>query len=117
MKTLKWVVLSVLFGLAHAPARAQSTEMHLQVPFSFVVSGKLLPAGEYVIERAYDTGVLRITAIANGYGVAVTSSPGSMDAPSRRPAATFGAVGGKHYLEEIHLGGEPARMIPSPASK
>jgi len=117
MKTLKCIALSVFLALAFEPARAQSNEMHLQVPFSFVVSGKLLPAGDYVIERASDTGVLMITGIANGYTVAVTSSPGSMDAPYRRPAATFSAVGGTHYLEQVHLGGEPSRVIPQPSTK
>jgi hypothetical protein len=117
MKTLKWIALSVFLALALYPARAQSNEMHLQVPFSFVVSGKMLPAGDYVMERASDTGVLMITGISNGYTVAVTSSPGSMDAPYRRPAATFGATGGTHYLEEVHLGGEPSRVIPQPSLK
>jgi hypothetical protein len=117
MKTLKWIVLGALFALALEPARAQSNEMQFHVPFSFVVSGKTLPAGEYVIERTSDTGVLMITGIANGYTMAVTSIPGSMDAPYRRPAATFGSAGGTHYLEEVHLGGEPSRIVATRASK
>ena len=111
MKTVNCTAVSLFLALTLPPVRAQSNEMQLHVPFSFVVSGKTLPSGEYVIERASDMGVLLITEVGNGHVVAVTSHPGSTDAPHQRPAATFGVVRGTHFLEEVHLGGEPSRII------
>ena len=112
MRLSKCITLSVFLMLALDLAQAQSNELRLHVPFSFVVAGKELPAGEYIIERTPFIGVLRITRIANGQSMAVTSSPGPSDPPSRHPAATFVSTGGVHYLDQIHLGGEPARVVP-----
>lgn len=117
MKLLKWITLGVLLMVSLGRARAQSNEVRLQVPFSFTVAGRELPAGEYTIERTPYLGVLLITGIGNGQTMAVTSSAGETEPLGGHPTATFGSIGGARYLEEVHMAGEPARIIRVRSSK
>lgn len=117
MKLLKWITLGVVLMVSLGRARAQSNEVRLQVPFSFTVAGRELPPGAYTIERTPYLGVLLITGIGNGQTVAVTSSAGETEPLDSHPAATFSSTGGTHYLEEVHMAGEPARIIRLRSSK
>ncbi len=49
MKNATLLSVCLAFGLAVAPAFAQSGGVRANVPFKFAVSGKILPAGEYTM--------------------------------------------------------------------
>jgi hypothetical protein len=51
-QTLIVASLVLTLGLAVAPASAQAVWVQAKVPFSFVVLGKTLPAGEYTLTSA-----------------------------------------------------------------
>lgn len=54
---MKFCKLALLLSLVAAgfPAVAQSAAMQVNVPFDFVVAGKLFPAGQYTVAKAQKT--------------------------------------------------------------
>jgi hypothetical protein len=53
MKFCKVGLFFALFGAICFSASAQTTKMRVDIPFNFMVSGKALPAGQYVVEPAF----------------------------------------------------------------
>ena len=71
-KTLR--VASVLALSVVSPlVAADSSSLHVNVPFAFVVSGQKLPAGDYVIDTQSNAGIVMIQG--QGRGVIVLSTP------------------------------------------
>ena len=107
MKSLKLFTLSVFFALATAPMHAELNVLRIHAPFAFVVAGKELPAGDYLIEQTSETGVLLIRGQGGSMMVLTTSGE-----PARRdPGALFTTAGGEKYLKQVQLLGGPARVL------
>jgi len=53
MKFCKVGLFLVLFGAVCLSASAQTTKMRVNIPFNFMVSGKALPAGQYMVEPVF----------------------------------------------------------------
>ena len=70
MKRKAWLALAVLSlcGTLTAPLGAQSRRemLTVNIPFEFTVSGKAMPAGEYVVAFPL-SGLLRISQSAGGH--------------------------------------------------
>ena len=88
---------------AVTPAVAETTTV--KVPFSFDVSGKTFPAGDYWLHRD-DQGDY-VTLAAKGsprYFTSCLVTPGSPTPWEHKIAVNFDTVGQEHFLESIQYG-------------
>ncbi len=97
-------------------ARAQSADPALvNIPFRFVVDGKLLPAGRYRISAlAADSAVLLVEN-TNGRPavfVATVRVAANPDETGSASHVTFRSYDGQHFLSMVSVPGEDAREIP-----
>lgn len=113
----------VMFALAVAvlllpglrDVSAQSTTV-AKVPFSFIVEGKVMPAGEYRIStRTGDPTVIRIASTCGKVAAFVSvSSLGSAKA-SAEPTLVFRRIGAGYFLSRVNVPGDTAREIAVPS--
>ena len=108
MKFSKLFTLSVFFALALAPMHAETNLVRIHAPFAFVVAGKELPAGDYLIEQTSETGVLLIRG--QGGSMMVLTTSGEPDV-RHYPGASFATAGGEKYLTKVRLLGGPTRVV------
>ena len=103
--------LSLLFLLTAASAHAQSANnMVVTVPFDFDVSGRMLPAGEYVVRRATkntDEGwqvwqVLRIDGRAGAKVLTMSIQTGEV---SEHSNLVFNRYDDHYFLSQIWMYG------------
>lgn len=99
------------FSALLAPAaRAADGRITLNVPFSFVVAGRTLPAGSYTVETAGNLVYIRGTR----QGVVIASLP-SQHAPRTDEALVFHRSGSTTYLVQAEMQ-DDTRVVPG-ASK
>jgi hypothetical protein len=77
-RLLAFVIASCAFSPLKA---ASSSNLHVKIPFPFVVAGQSLPAGQYVIDTGSNSGVLMIQGEGRGVIVLTTPASGSKDKP------------------------------------
>jgi hypothetical protein len=103
-----------VIGLAAAGnVPAQSLSAQANIPFSFVVSGKTLPAGEYNVRRATSPDTLSIRAVGGGEGAFSTFAP-TTEASARRGIArlVFHRYGNQYFLAQVWTSGGQGEQIP-----
>src|ERR1700689_281680 len=96
------VAITFLLGLGVAANAETQAVLDVTLPFAFVVSGKTLPAGTYIVNRISDQpfDVLMITRHDTGTSVFVR--PTEMeDASAYKPNVRFSKVGDQHFLSGI----------------
>jgi hypothetical protein len=86
--------------------------LRVNVPFSFVVAGKMFPAGQYTVQET-DSGVILVRGV--GTAAVVLSIPHSPAKLDNFPALRFTASNGQGYLIAVD-GQNSSRMIPLPAT-
>ncbi|HEX9001895.1 MAG TPA: hypothetical protein VGB07_18450 [Blastocatellia bacterium] len=94
--------------LISIPASAQSLEnlMTVQVPFSFQVNEKQLPAGKYVIKRDPQTPqFLQIHCPEQHVSVLVFTMPLNLPKEAARTSLTFKEYGENRFLSEVRVRG------------
>ena len=95
---------TVLLGFLVTSVDAQSTNrFEVDVPFQFVVSGRILPAGNYAIGRA-DSGnpkVLILKNLDNGIMRAILCQRVEKETPSTTAFLLFTQTEGKFFLTEV----------------
>jgi len=92
-----------LFGALAISAKAQVTDqITVNVPYSFVVGDKTLPAGSYRVNRvSFDNEKeLALISMENKAGVLLVSSE-TEDAHGVVPKFVFEEIGGQHLLVKI----------------
>ena len=90
MRRISVIVLGALMclGLTAGTARAQDT-LEVKVPFSFLVNGRMMPAGNYTISRDnMASSVWLIRGDKEGAFVATVPTRGH-DPSGNQPALTF----------------------------
>jgi hypothetical protein len=96
---------AVLMGAVLFSTAAQastSTVLHTNVPFTFVVNGRTLPAGAYTIQREDDgSAVLVIRSDNANEAVAFTTIPDGGHRRASTPTLSFTHVGGEYRLTGI----------------
>jgi len=104
MKNYASILIAVVFslGLSGAARAATQDDIVVKLPFKFVVGGKMLPAGTYMVRHVSDdsSGPLIITNRENGSSVLVlpyVSDHASVD----KPQVSFQNVGEQHFLSTI----------------
>jgi len=100
----KFVLAPVVLAaaaLAATPAIAEST---IKVPFNFVASGKILPAGYYTVQRDDNSNFVRLKHKGTSEVLTYIVGPGAPDPADSKVALTFDTVGGAHILQSIQYG-------------
>jgi hypothetical protein len=93
---LALLISTAVLGLAQEKVQAD-------IPFSFIVAGKTLPAGTYSFQEAEQGMVISVsnmkTGIANAVSVLTRLGPRSRTDSE----IVFDVVGNDHYLAEVHM--------------
>ena len=103
-----------VIGLAAASAvPAQGLRAQANIPFSFVVSGKTLPAGEYNVRRGTSPDTMIIRGVKHGEGAFTAFVPTTV--PSARQGTArlvFHRYGNQYFLSEVWTRGGQGEQIP-----
>jgi hypothetical protein len=94
---------------------AQSEVVTAHVPFAFEAGGKMLPAGDYAVDREETTNILLI----HGAGSSSAFLTMVVDSATKADTASlvFARQGGTLVLSAIRLPGQQTRvLLPAPAS-
>jgi hypothetical protein len=93
------VVLVLFLLMAGVPAIAQTAGMQVTVPFDFVVSGKLLPAGHYTVVQVWkNTQTAWRIRNDKGEGPMVTTDQVDSPVKSHHRSLVFIRSGGVYQL-------------------
>jgi hypothetical protein len=111
------VALTLLFGLSVAAKAESGPGTIVKLPFAFVASGRVLPAGTYTVSQvSFDRhGALRITNRATGKSVFVLPNEVE-DAATFMPQITFEQVGEQHFLSAIQSADDVYNIPVSPSA-
>jgi hypothetical protein len=114
-KFCKLMVLlgALALGTNIASASGITESIHVDVPFSFVVAGKVFPAGQYLVQES-DGGIILIRG--EGAAAIVLSIPSGFAKADKLPALHFTTNNGQEYLVAID-GQNSSRAIPVHASE
>jgi hypothetical protein len=104
------VLTALVVGVA-APARAD--EPRVKVPFAFIVGGKELPPGDYVVRPMSDgsAAVGIVSADGREFAWTLTSASISEQAGAARPALVFKKVGNHYFLSDVELKDGAGRQV------
>ncbi len=115
MKKQIFGILAVagILALAALAAQAQDATAVVKVPFQFVVSGTVLPAGSYrVVPDAADPNLLKLYDVSGKIGVPIVTDFGGDVSGADQATFGFRKVGGYYFLSEIRLPGADDRVVP-----
>jgi hypothetical protein len=109
----------MLTGLMAIGAMAASNPaLRANIPFDFVVNGKHMPAGDYIITRGDFPGALTITAKEGGDRVIALYQNSTKNGTGLGTAVVFYGYGDTHFLKEVWgLGENGATFGKSKAEK
>lgn len=105
--------LAVLVGLC-LPVAAQSERLRLEVPFSFAVAGKTMPAGRYEVKRVWNTNNITWTIQGEQSGIQVTTTSVQSPSVSHQPSLVFLESEGTYSLVEIWESEHSGQEVPRP---
>jgi hypothetical protein len=105
MKLGKMLLVSSLMLLLVVPfAHAQPTVVRAKIPFSFTVSGRELPAGEYMFTPNTNDEAIRVQGLTNRMNVealVLTRTAGLIHTSSQDAHIVFDKIGDKYILSEM----------------
>ena len=97
-------------GLAVLSVSAEAAEIRCDVPFSFTVNGKTLPAGSYRVSIEPTQGTLFV----RGYAQAAFALSNRVQSPNDTSAKlVFHKYGDQYILKEAWMGGVSGRELPT----
>jgi hypothetical protein len=114
--TVRFLKLMLLFSslLAFTVAlNAQSEVVTVHVPFAFEAGGKLLPAGDYRVDREEASNVLLIHGASGNSSVFLTLAV-EQSGPATSASLLFTREGGTLVLSEVRLPGQQSRILLAP---
>jgi hypothetical protein len=94
---------------------AQSEALNVRVPFAFVAGGKLLPAGNYRVDRGEVANVLLIHN-ASGDSSAFLTMTMESSAAAETASLVFAREGPALVLSAIRFRGQQSRILDAPQS-
>lgn len=95
-------VVTAATALASHPAMAATATAN--VPFSFMASGKLCPAGTYTVRTGQLNEVLNLTNTPNRVNMVWVAGPGTPNSNDTRVVLRFDRVGSSYVLRNIQYG-------------
>lgn len=114
-KIYKFVTLlgALALGAIVASAAPAADAMHVNVPFSFVLEGKVFPAGHYTIKQT-DTGVILVQG--QGTSAIALTIPGEPVKSGNLPSLGFTLNNGHEYLVTVD-NYMATRTVPLPVNE
>ena len=113
MKFLKFSLFIALLVAACLPAAAQTEQLRLNIPFDFIVKGKTLPAGQYIVKRLGTIDDSVWTLQSEQAAAMFLTYPVESRNVSHSPSLTFLRTGDQYSLLQIwdgqHFGRELLR--------
>ena len=106
-------LLAVAFVVcAGGPARASTIEF--KVPFPFLVQGKSMPAGQYLLDKRMDGGILLRGEKGTKAGMFIMTAPpsGYWDR-ANQSSLTFTVAHNQHQLTDIWVDGSELGVVGS----
>ena len=110
MRTSILAVLS-LVCLLTAPLAFADTPLVAEVPFSFIVNNKVMPAGSYSIDWGTTAQNMAVIQCQGQAAVVTLTSPYKLTKKGDQPALVFHRFGSKHFLSRIRSP-QMERQIP-----
>jgi len=111
MKFLKFSLLVALLVAACLPGVAQTHQVRLNIPFDFMVKGKTLPAGHYIVRQGnLDDSVWTIEG-DRGSAIFLTNPVESTPKVAHGPSLVFLRAGDQYALLRIWDGGQAGREL------
>jgi hypothetical protein len=105
IKLFASVALAAALGVVPALAQMHTT-LKADVPFDFVVRGKVLPAGEYTISESSGSAAIIVRNTSTNESVAVITSFASKKAGDDDSKLVFHLAGDRYHLSTIRTGSE-----------
>src|SRR5882672_7409346 len=110
-------VLSLLLTLSAATVYAQSKRSTINIPFSFNVGQKTLPAGEYTVEPKWknSNNVWLLESRPGHYSVLFTTSSVWTSKTQENTRLLFNNYEGQYFLSQVWIAGDNSgRELPIP---
>jgi hypothetical protein len=108
------VVVAVLLLPGIRDVSAQSATI-AKVPFSFIVEGTVMPAGEYRLAmRGGDPVTMQIASTSGEAAMFVSVAPTGFHKSAGDPTLVFRRIGGGYFLAMVNVPGEQSRQIAVP---
>jgi hypothetical protein len=111
------VLISIIGG---GVCRAQSRPLEVNVPFTFEVGNKAMPAGSYRVE-SMPTGNGSLQVLRSNSGEArltISTTASATNSGTPAPSLVFHRYGNRYFLAQIRTGGGHAReLYPSSQEK
>ena len=82
-----------------ALAKANAEELKVEVPFDFVVNGKVLPAATYTIRESLPNNKSGLAFLGNGRGALAVAS--EFDTYVTGSSLIFHRIGDKYFLSDV----------------
>ena len=98
-----------------APVSAQTVTVRVSVPFDFLVGGRTMPAGDYIVATSGNTGMVLVQNLTRGI-VPVMAPSNATDGPRDTGKAflAFRRYGSDYFLAKIWDGSADAgRSLPT----
>jgi hypothetical protein len=119
IKSVRILAVAAAASLLAAPcALAERVVVKADIPFDFVVAGRLIPSGEYVFVVTDDPGLVQIRSASSGaHFAAVPCSPLTRDARGAT-RVVFDRHGSEQFLKTIHSwDGSGVYLAETPAER
>jgi hypothetical protein len=112
-RSMAFRLVGLTFALALAAGQAWAQSAKVDVPFSFMVAKKELPAGQYEV-RVDGNEMKRVVVrnLATGESVQVVALFRLADTGAKEPNLAFDVTDGTHYLSEAHFPGMDGFALP-----
>jgi hypothetical protein len=115
LRTLAAFVIGVA---AAGTVSAQSVTLRAKIPFSFVVRGQTLPAGEYAMLPENGPYVIVIQGIDHRAAVgAVVYATSGRSFRKQTPRLVFNVYGNQYFLSQIWSSGDQGSQLPMSRSE
>ena len=119
MKTARTLItICLLLTAATLFAQTESQQlMKVNVPFSFGVGDRSLPAGEYSIFTVTPERSIRIVSADGKYAAVINTLPNYAHAPSTKSRLVFHKYGDQYFLAQVWTAGQDVGRRPLPGRK
>jgi len=115
MKNRFWSVamltgFSALLGSALLLAQMPGPRLTAEVPFDFQVQDRVLPAGNYEIQKMNSSGLIQLRSHDSREGVLLLA-PASKSGKYGEPMLVFNGYNGRYFLSQIWFDNENAGHV------
>jgi hypothetical protein len=116
MKTTLMLFAVALALLVTTAASAQTIQVKTDIPFSFIINGATLPAGEYLVRSQGVGGALVISDLNSHRNNLILTNACSSLKVATKTKLVFHRYGDRYFLNQIWIAGnDSGRELPTSA--